>query len=362
LTQKKEKLRQEREIRDQEREREERERERERRGRQVEADRRKVEERQALQRRQWQFSQMFGEDGEEPLEDRREDQQDRLRGQGQQQQQKRQREVYDQVISVPSPSQQLRKNRSASSSPVLPRPVPEKASRVKASAMQPYTWGSPKMEAKEEASWKMDGRWPALEGEGEGREVSEELSGKAKESEAPARGKEGRKEESEEEEDDHSALFEWDLEEKEESRAISGKRMKKKPQKKMAASSSPSSRPTPTSAIPPPSTSSTSSTTTTTSWSRPTPTPPSIPSLSPSQPLMSKAAPSPSLIPTGTRRPADRVSGISQELEEVKDVMSKNLDSVLQRGESLEKLVERTADLDLRSQAFVRKSKKMVCF
>jgi len=54
---------------------------------------------------------------------------------------------------------------------------------------------------------------------------------------------------------------------------------------------------------------------------------------------------------------ADKISQIQKELDEVKDVMHKNIEEVLKRGETLDTLMEKSADLSASSVVFAKKAK-----
>eukprot|EP00918_Siedleckia_nematoides_P067817 GHVU01147605.1.p1 GENE.GHVU01147605.1~~GHVU01147605.1.p1 ORF type:complete len:202 (-),score=24.56 GHVU01147605.1:665-1270(-) len=55
---------------------------------------------------------------------------------------------------------------------------------------------------------------------------------------------------------------------------------------------------------------------------------------------------------------ADKLLKVQSDLDEVKDVMLKNIDELLQRGEKLENLMERSEDLSQTSHQFYRTAKK----
>ncbi|XP_026190032.1 VAMP-like protein YKT61 [Cyclospora cayetanensis] len=55
---------------------------------------------------------------------------------------------------------------------------------------------------------------------------------------------------------------------------------------------------------------------------------------------------------------ADKLLKVQRELDEVKDVMLKNIDELLQRGEKLDDLMQRSEDLSNTSYQFYRQAKK----
>lgn len=55
---------------------------------------------------------------------------------------------------------------------------------------------------------------------------------------------------------------------------------------------------------------------------------------------------------------ADKIAKIQKELDEVKDIMSKNIEEVLKRGETLDSLMEKSTDLSATSLTFYKKAKK----
>lgn len=55
---------------------------------------------------------------------------------------------------------------------------------------------------------------------------------------------------------------------------------------------------------------------------------------------------------------ADKLLKIQRELDETKVVLHKTIDSVLARGEKLDSLVEKSADLSMASQIFYKQAKK----
>jgi synaptobrevin family protein YKT6 len=55
---------------------------------------------------------------------------------------------------------------------------------------------------------------------------------------------------------------------------------------------------------------------------------------------------------------ADKLSKISKELDEIKDIMHHNIDEVLKRGETLDSLMERSQDLSATSVTFYKRAKQ----
>ncbi|KAI5070620.1 hypothetical protein GOP47_0014963 [Adiantum capillus-veneris] len=55
---------------------------------------------------------------------------------------------------------------------------------------------------------------------------------------------------------------------------------------------------------------------------------------------------------------ADKLLKIQKELDETKHILHKTIDSVLERGEKLDSLVEKSSDLSLASQVFYKQAKK----
>ncbi|KDO35709.1 hypothetical protein SPRG_00499 [Saprolegnia parasitica CBS 223.65] len=55
---------------------------------------------------------------------------------------------------------------------------------------------------------------------------------------------------------------------------------------------------------------------------------------------------------------ADKISAIQKELDETTAVLSKTIDSVLERGEKLDDLVSKSADLSSQSKVFYKQAKK----
>lgn len=56
---------------------------------------------------------------------------------------------------------------------------------------------------------------------------------------------------------------------------------------------------------------------------------------------------------------ADKLLKIQKSLDEVKEIISKDIEQILQRGESLDKLMAKSKDLSEVSQRFYKKAKKM---
>ncbi|KAH9117460.1 hypothetical protein LEN26_012678 [Aphanomyces euteiches] len=55
---------------------------------------------------------------------------------------------------------------------------------------------------------------------------------------------------------------------------------------------------------------------------------------------------------------ADKISAIQKELDETTAVLSKTIDSVLERGEKLDDLVQKSQDLSSQSKVFYKQAKK----
>ncbi len=55
---------------------------------------------------------------------------------------------------------------------------------------------------------------------------------------------------------------------------------------------------------------------------------------------------------------ADQIMRIQKNLDETRDVLHQTIDSVLQRGEKLEDLVERSGELSAQSKLFYREAKR----
>jgi len=56
---------------------------------------------------------------------------------------------------------------------------------------------------------------------------------------------------------------------------------------------------------------------------------------------------------------ADQVTKIQKDLDETKEVLVKSIDQLLQRGERLDVLAERSQDLSFQSKAFLKQSEKL---
>jgi len=55
---------------------------------------------------------------------------------------------------------------------------------------------------------------------------------------------------------------------------------------------------------------------------------------------------------------ADKLSKIQKDLDEIKDIMHKNIDELVKRGETLDSLMEKSEDLSATSVQFYKKAKK----
>ena len=55
---------------------------------------------------------------------------------------------------------------------------------------------------------------------------------------------------------------------------------------------------------------------------------------------------------------ADQIMKIQKNLDETRDVLHKTIDSVLERGEKLEDLVERSGELSAQSKLFYKQAKR----
>lgn len=55
---------------------------------------------------------------------------------------------------------------------------------------------------------------------------------------------------------------------------------------------------------------------------------------------------------------ADKITKIQQNLDQTREVLHKTIDSVLQRGEKLEDLVEKSGELSTQSKLFYKQAKK----
>jgi len=53
----------------------------------------------------------------------------------------------------------------------------------------------------------------------------------------------------------------------------------------------------------------------------------------------------------------DKISKIQKDLDDIKDIMHKNIDEILQRGEKLDDLMEKSQDLSASSKIFYQKAK-----
>jgi len=56
---------------------------------------------------------------------------------------------------------------------------------------------------------------------------------------------------------------------------------------------------------------------------------------------------------------ADKMTAIKQTLDETKEIVLKNIDALLERGETLDNLLERSNDLSFQSKAFAKKSEDL---
>ena len=54
---------------------------------------------------------------------------------------------------------------------------------------------------------------------------------------------------------------------------------------------------------------------------------------------------------------SDKISKIQKNLDDIKDIMSKNIDEVLKRGETLDSLMDKSEDLSASSKIFYKKAK-----
>jgi synaptobrevin family protein YKT6 len=54
---------------------------------------------------------------------------------------------------------------------------------------------------------------------------------------------------------------------------------------------------------------------------------------------------------------SDKITKIQKNLDDIKDIMSKNIDEVLKRGETLDSLMEKSEDLSASSKIFYKKAK-----
>jgi len=55
---------------------------------------------------------------------------------------------------------------------------------------------------------------------------------------------------------------------------------------------------------------------------------------------------------------ADKIAKIQKNLDDIKDIMHKNIDEVLKRGETIESLMKQSLDLSEVSKQFYKKAKK----
>lgn len=55
---------------------------------------------------------------------------------------------------------------------------------------------------------------------------------------------------------------------------------------------------------------------------------------------------------------ADKLSKIQRDLDETKIILHKTIESVLERGEKLDQLVDKSADLSMASQLFYKQARK----
>ena len=55
---------------------------------------------------------------------------------------------------------------------------------------------------------------------------------------------------------------------------------------------------------------------------------------------------------------ADKLTKIQKDLDDIKDIMHKNIDEVLKRGENLDSLMDKSNDLSATSVQFFKKAKK----
>lgn len=55
----------------------------------------------------------------------------------------------------------------------------------------------------------------------------------------------------------------------------------------------------------------------------------------------------------------DKLTKIQKDLDDIKDIMHKNIDEVLKRGENLDSLMEKSEDLSTSSVQFAKKARKM---
>ena len=65
------------------------------------------------------------------------------------------------------------------------------------------------------------------------------------------------------------------------------------------------------------------------------------------------------LIKYQTPHNEDSISKISKDLEETKTVLHESIDKMLERGEKIDKIVEKSQDLSRQSKLFYKRSKKL---
>mmetsp|Transcript_2988 Transcript_2988/g.8442 ORF Transcript_2988/g.8442 Transcript_2988/m.8442 type:complete len:102 (+) Transcript_2988:3-308(+) len=66
----------------------------------------------------------------------------------------------------------------------------------------------------------------------------------------------------------------------------------------------------------------------------------------------------PSLVKYQDPANADKLVQIQKDLDETKVILHKTIESVLERGEKLEQLVDKSSDLSMASQLFYKQAKK----
>lgn len=66
----------------------------------------------------------------------------------------------------------------------------------------------------------------------------------------------------------------------------------------------------------------------------------------------------PALIKYQDHTQADKIAKIQKDLDETKIILHQTIDSVLKRGEQIDKLVDKSNDLSLASQMFYKQAKK----
>lgn len=57
--------------------------------------------------------------------------------------------------------------------------------------------------------------------------------------------------------------------------------------------------------------------------------------------------------------PGDQLSALQSQVDEVKDIMTQNIEKVLERGEKIEILVDKTEELSTSAQSFQKSSTKL---